>query len=107
VLRLFTPAGLDELRTAAQALPERQRPRRSTISGRVRHLPRHRGRVIAFLQGRDPTLAHRINTRSFLPEGARFAALDSYPAEEGGTRWPGPSAPWACRTGPATWPRCT
>ena len=84
VLRLFTPAGLDELRTAAQALPERQRPPqvhhflvafdayRTTVA-----------RVIAFLQGRDPTLAHRINTRGFLPEGARFQALDSYPAEEG------------------------
>ena len=34
--------------------------------------------VIAFLQGRDPTLAHRIAARGLLPEGPRFAALDAY-----------------------------
>jgi radical SAM superfamily enzyme YgiQ (UPF0313 family) len=31
--------------------------------------------VIAFLQGRDPSLAMRIATRTFLPEGPRFAAI--------------------------------
>jgi radical SAM superfamily enzyme YgiQ (UPF0313 family) len=31
--------------------------------------------VIAFLQGRDPSLAMRIATRAFLPEGPRFAAI--------------------------------
>ena len=36
------------------------------------------GRVIAFLQGRDSTLAHRINSRMFLPEGPRFDALDAH-----------------------------
>jgi hypothetical protein len=41
-------------------------------------------RVIAFLQGRDATLAHRINTRAFLPEGARFTSLDAYVDDEGG-----------------------
>ena len=34
--------------------------------------------TIAFLQGRDSTLAHRIGSRGFLPEGARFAALEGY-----------------------------
>ena len=34
--------------------------------------------TLAFLQGRDPTLAHRIATRGFLPEGPRFATLDVY-----------------------------
>jgi radical SAM superfamily enzyme YgiQ (UPF0313 family) len=33
-------------------------------------------RVIAFLQGKDPTLAHLICTRNFLPEAARFAQID-------------------------------
>ena len=33
---------------------------------------------MAFLQGRDPTLAHRIASRAFLPEGPRFASLDVY-----------------------------
>jgi hypothetical protein len=31
-------------------------------------------RVVAFLQGRDNTLAHRIASRAWLPEGPRFAA---------------------------------
>ncbi|MFZ8382427.1 hypothetical protein ACO1LY_15470, partial [Staphylococcus aureus] len=30
-----------------------------------------------------PTVAHRINTRSFVPEGARFASLDHYVGDEG------------------------
>jgi radical SAM superfamily enzyme YgiQ (UPF0313 family) len=34
--------------------------------------------TIAFLQGRDATLAHRIAGRQFLPEGERFASLDAY-----------------------------
>jgi hypothetical protein len=33
--------------------------------------------TIAFLQGSDPTLAHRIAARGFLPEGPRFIALDN------------------------------
>ena len=34
--------------------------------------------VIAFLQGRDATLAHRIASRRYLPEGPRFKAIDVY-----------------------------
>nr|WP_233158572.1 radical SAM protein [Chromobacterium sp. ASV5] len=34
--------------------------------------------TIAFLQGRDSTVSHRIASRAFLPEGPRFAALDVY-----------------------------
>ncbi|MBK9362129.1 MAG: radical SAM protein [Rubrivivax sp.] len=40
--------------------------------------------TIAFLQGRDPTLAHRIGSRCFLPEGPRFDALEVYVDPEGG-----------------------
>src|SRR4051812_11827609 len=32
--------------------------------------------VIRFLQGKDPTLAHLICTRNYLPEASRFAQLD-------------------------------
>ncbi len=32
--------------------------------------------VIRFLQGKEPTLAHRIAARNFLPEASRFAQLD-------------------------------
>ena len=42
------------------------------------------GPVVAFLQGRDPTLAHRICSRSFLPEGPRFESLAVYVDPDGG-----------------------
>ncbi len=32
--------------------------------------------VIAFLQGKNPTLAHQIVTESFLPEASRFTVID-------------------------------
>jgi radical SAM superfamily enzyme YgiQ (UPF0313 family) len=34
--------------------------------------------AIRFLQGRDPSLAHRIASRHYLPEGPRFASLEQY-----------------------------
>jgi hypothetical protein len=40
--------------------------------------------TIAFLQGKDPTLSHRIAGRGFLPEGPRFASLDAFDDEGGG-----------------------
>ena len=39
--------------------------------------------VVRFLQGRDPTLAHRIASRRYLPEGRRFTSLDHYVSEDG------------------------
>ena len=86
VLRLFSRDGLAGLRDAAEARPAAKH------SAQVRHFlrefPRYAATVdsaIAFLQGRDATLAHRIATRHFLPEGGRFASLEAYAArEEGG-----------------------
>jgi Radical SAM superfamily len=40
--------------------------------------------TMKFLQGHDSTLAHRICSRSFLPEGPRFESLDVYVDDEGG-----------------------
>jgi hypothetical protein len=79
VLRLLSAGGLLLLRDAVQALPTA----RHTAQTRhfVDEYPRYAAtvtRVIGFLQGQDPTLAHRINTRFFLPEGERFGALDIY-----------------------------
>jgi radical SAM superfamily enzyme YgiQ (UPF0313 family) len=34
--------------------------------------------AIRFLQGRDPSFAHRIASRHYLPEGSRFASLENY-----------------------------
>jgi hypothetical protein len=85
VLRLFSRERLAALRDAADAQPAAQR------SAQVRHFlreyPRYAATVdvaIAFLQGRDATLAHRINTRQFLPEGGRFESLAAYVAREKG-----------------------
>ncbi len=79
VLKLFTPAGLDAIRERALAQPEAQRS--ASVHAFLDNFARHRraiGPTIAFLQGRDSTLAHRIAARELLPEGPRFAALDQY-----------------------------
>lgn len=78
VIRLFTRDGL-------QRALDRISP--STASPAVRHLLEHRAQVLAtiepairFLQGKDPSLALRIATRRFLPEGPRFAVIDRFAA---------------------------
>ena len=40
--------------------------------------------AIRFLQGRDPSLAHRIASRRYLPEGPRFTSLEHYVDSEHG-----------------------
>jgi radical SAM superfamily enzyme YgiQ (UPF0313 family) len=40
--------------------------------------------TLKFLQGADSTLAHRLGSRQFLPEGPRFAPLEVYVDDEGG-----------------------
>ena len=81
VLRLFSRTGLQRLRDISAAA----KPTRS-LEHFVNAFERYVATVepvISFLQGRDSTLAHRINTRQFLPEGPRFDAIDAYLAEEG------------------------
>ena len=85
VLQLMSHSGLIQLREAALAQPEEKRS--GPVNFFLDHFERYAqtiDRVIAFLQGRDSTLAHRIASRGFLPEGPRFAALDSYDDEENG-----------------------
>ena len=85
VLELFAPAGLQQLHEAVQALPEsRQTLQTHWFAAEFATIAAAAPRVIAFLQGRDPTLAHRINTRQFLPEGRRFETLEAYVDEGGG-----------------------
>jgi hypothetical protein len=100
VLELFSPAGLDALRDAPRAAGQEALAHAATFDAEFDRYRATVGPAIAFLQGRDPTLAHRIASRAFLPEGPRFASLDVYYDPTAATRWPGPSAPWACRTGP-------
>ncbi|MCW5654050.1 B12-binding domain-containing radical SAM protein [Hydrogenophaga sp.] len=79
VLQVFTPAGLQAVQGRALALPETRRS--ASVHAFLDQFERYRttiGPVIAFLQGRDSTLAHRIAARELLPEGPRFDALSVY-----------------------------
>lgn len=85
VLQLLSPEGLRAVAAKVAALPAKKH------SPAVQAFAAQRDRylatiapTIAFLQGRDTTLAHRIVGRNFLPEGPRFATLDVYVDDEGG-----------------------
>jgi hypothetical protein len=83
VLQLFSAPGLDAIR---ERIDEDTEPT-AAITNFCEQFERYRAtieRVIGFLQGRDSTLAHRIVSRRFLPEGPRFSALDVYVDDEGG-----------------------
>jgi Radical SAM superfamily len=77
--RLFSAAGLEAVAAVLGELPsDRQTPATRHFA---EHFPRLRQTVepaMRFLSGRDPTLAHRIASGSFLPEGPRFASLGQY-----------------------------
>ncbi|MFG5410842.1 radical SAM protein [Piscinibacter sakaiensis] len=83
VLELLSRPGLEALADEVAALPPPRQTRQTAhfAAEAARYLETI-DPVIGFLQGRDPTLAHRIATRRFLPEGARFEALAAYPAAE-------------------------
>ena len=79
VLELFSVTGLRGVRECVHALPAAQRtPLVTAFDTDFARYASTIGPTIAFLQGRDATVAHRIVTRSFLPEGPRFAWLDVY-----------------------------
>ena len=85
VLGFFTPAGLLEVKGQALKLPEENRS--ASVNFFLDYFSDYQSTIalaIAFLQGRDSTLAHRINSRALLPEGPRFVSLDTYDDEEGG-----------------------
>ena len=96
ILELLSPAGLDALRKLIDAAPAaagqagrddcRGPQRTARVQAFVDRFDDYRATIaptIRFLQGRDTTLAHRICTRSFLPEGERFRSLDVYIGEDG------------------------
>ncbi len=97
VLRLLSPTGLDDIRGRAEALARKQRT--PLVQGFIEHFARYRftiGPTIAFLQGRDPTIAHRIASRTFLPEGPRFDAIEAYAdLNNGGDGDDGDALGWA------------
>lgn len=85
VLGFFTPQGLLEIKN--QALKVSEENRSASVNFFLDYFADYQITIalaIAFLQGRDSTLAHRINSRTLLPEGPRFVSLDAYDEEEGG-----------------------
>ncbi|MBP6226243.1 MAG: radical SAM protein [Rhizobacter sp.] len=85
VLELFSVDGLLSVRHDIEASPERQRtPRTAAFLDAFERYHSTISPTLAFLQGRDSTLAHRICSRAFLPEGPRFESLDVYIDEDGG-----------------------
>ena len=85
VLKLFSAQALPSIRDCVDNLPaDRRTP---LLAAFIEQYDRYLLTIepaIAFLQGRDPTLAHRINGRHFLPEGPRFRTLDVYVDDDGG-----------------------
>ena len=79
VLKLFSADGLMAIRECIDAIPKRKRS--PIVNQFHRQSDRYLSTItptIAFLQRRDPTLAHRICGRQFLPEGPRFKPIDFY-----------------------------
>ena len=84
VLQLFSSDGLVSIRERIKADATSKRSQQVAIFlDRFDDYRTTIDRVIAFLQGRDSTLAHRINSRAFLPEGERFHSLDAFDDADG------------------------
>jgi radical SAM superfamily enzyme YgiQ (UPF0313 family) len=84
VLRLLSRPGLQKIHAELQAQSASKRP--ESISFFLKNVSRYFvciEPVIRFLQGKDPSLALRIVSREFLPEGPRFRALTQF-SNEGG-----------------------
>ncbi|MDP2787667.1 MAG: radical SAM protein [Pseudomonadota bacterium] len=79
VLRLFSPEGLVAIRACIEAMPKAKRtPQVKVFDAQFDRYLASITPAVAFLQGRDPSIGHRIAGRGFLPEGARFDSLDVY-----------------------------
>lgn len=88
VLWMLSPTALQILQQQALALPLARRS--ASVNQFLDHYERYAHTIeatLSFLQGRDPTLCHRIAARGFLPEGPRFAALDAFGEEEDALAW--------------------
>jgi radical SAM superfamily enzyme YgiQ (UPF0313 family) len=85
-LRLFSSKGLTDIHAllAARATATDEPPP-SSIDHFLDHAASYQTTidpVIRFLQGKDPGLALRIASRTFLPEGPRFDAIDDGPGAD-------------------------
>ena len=82
VLRLFTRGGLEAIRKIGS-----KNGKTAAVRSFLEQFDRYAETVepaVAFLQGKNPTLAHRIGARKFLPEGPRFRNLEAFVAGEVG-----------------------
>jgi radical SAM superfamily enzyme YgiQ (UPF0313 family) len=83
-LKLLSVHGLHAIHAQVSALPRQQDTAATAFF--FEHFESY-GTTIAsairFLQGRDPSLAYRIASRHYLPEGPRFAALERYSDDQG------------------------
>ena len=78
-LKLLSVEGVQAIHRQASTLPRKKH----TVATHffAKHFESYRTTIspaIRFLQGRDPSLAHRIASRHYLPEGPRFAWLEDY-----------------------------
>jgi radical SAM superfamily enzyme YgiQ (UPF0313 family) len=92
-LKLLSAQGVQAIHAQVSALPRKQHT--VTTGFFAAHFESYRTTIapaIRFLQGRDPSLAHRIASRRYLPEGPRFASLEHYIDDQ---RQEGDALDWA------------
>jgi hypothetical protein len=83
VLKLFSVDGMRAIHERVRSQSVRKRS--AAVCAFHEHFARYVTGLplaLSFLQGRDSTLAHRICSRSLLPEGPRFAAVEAFDDEE-------------------------
>src|ERR1700743_3168734 len=76
-LKLLSVEGLEAIQQRGRSPARKQHP--AATRSFPERFDRYRETIapaIRFLQGRDPSLAHRIASRRYLPEGPRFAYAD-------------------------------
>src|SRR5262245_27089696 len=79
-LALASPEGLDRLRDAVRGLEPT--PLLEFFLDAFDVYRETVGAVIRFLQGKDPTLAHRLASRTLVPEGPSFERLEAYEGDD-------------------------
>lgn len=77
-LRLFSSSGLARVRDSLEASAGRYAESGAEFLAEFERYSRTIDAAIRFLQGKDPSLAMRIASRRFLPEGPRFRAISQF-----------------------------
>ena len=82
LLDLISPEGLTDI---LKELERRFPPKAKAVPKSVKHFQYHAGHylrtvagVVRFLQGKDPSLAHRLCSEGFIPKGHRFNELPQF-----------------------------